>query len=527
MRLGVLLFMTVMAAASWFTHGSLSEEVSWAIVLDCGSTGTRLHMYRVSAGSGEVLSEFTPPTDEDLELLKVEPGISDFVTTTAELDAYLSPLLLQAARWIPAEHHAKARIRALATAGMRMLPTAAQRRIWAALSAAIVRHTTFDHRSGDTMTISGEFEGIFILLAVSHMLGRDIAGLGALDMGGASSQISFAPPSDEAPVLADAYHLTRDGTTSLLYSHSYMRSGESEGETRVAELLAADAEAGGRDVDAGRPLTNPCYNRGYSQTVRVPAHPAARPPSSRGANASANSNANAVDRKLLLVGSGDWEACRALTLRLVHLDYECTLAPCALQGVYQPSPAGVTFYATSGFFFVANGLGLAGWDAATPLSWRAIAEAGEAYCARPWAEIADEFTMTFCFQSAFVATLLEAFAIPADDATQVRFARELGGYEVAWALGAQVYFGDEERCQVTSALPSRGLSRRPLAAGSGQGAAAARLAPRAALLHTSSLAIGLPASLLLGCVIGALVALRSPMCARWLGPKRDRAQMLA
>ena len=46
---------------------------------------------------------------------------------------------------------------------------------------------------------------------------------GALDLGGASTQISFAPGRS---IMADSYRATVNQQTTQVYSHSYMNAGQ-------------------------------------------------------------------------------------------------------------------------------------------------------------------------------------------------------------------------------------------------------------------------------------------------------------
>ena len=94
-----------------------------------------------------------------------------------------------------------------------------------------------------------------------------------------------------------------------------MMSGAEQAQRRLAALLAADeATASDDDQILGerRPLVSPCFNRGYEQNMSVPTTHMHLPTAHEG---------GAEVRQV--VGSGNWEACRALTTRLVHLDYEC------------------------------------------------------------------------------------------------------------------------------------------------------------------------------------------------------------
>ena len=111
--------------------------------------------------------EFLPDYEEDQDLLETEPGISSFSGGTDGLDTYMGSLLAQAARWVPASEQPNTQVRALATAGMRMLSEQEQTPIWDAIAAA-VRASPF--ALGATQTIAGEYEGIFNWMSVKYIL---------------------------------------------------------------------------------------------------------------------------------------------------------------------------------------------------------------------------------------------------------------------------------------------------------------------------------------------------------------------
>ena len=55
------------------------------------------------------------------DLLEASPGISSFVSDPAGATPYFAALPRQAARWVPADKAPVTKVRALATAGMRLL----------------------------------------------------------------------------------------------------------------------------------------------------------------------------------------------------------------------------------------------------------------------------------------------------------------------------------------------------------------------------------------------------------------------
>ena len=354
----------------------------------------------------------------------------------------MAPLLANASRIVPAG--ARARVRVLATAGMRLLPPERQRPVWNEVRAALRRHTNFTFEAHDVRTLSGNYEGLYHWMAIRHIIGDAAPNhLGGLDLGGASSQIAFSPAADGGGIMQDAYVVAEDASAAgkdspaRVYSHSYMRFGQEQAQLRLAGRLeaAADAAVAGTAVagaGAGanaatsvpmRPVNNPCFLRGYARNVSL----------------GCDGQDRGKCRARLLVGTGNWSLCREAVTPLLHREYECVLPPCAVMGEYSPNVSGVQFFASAFFFYVANGLGLVARDGRWDGTWRDIELAGRRYCERPWSDVSsNKYAANYCFGSAFVPALLEAYAIPADS-TAVAYVRRMRGFEVAWALGAMLF----------------------------------------------------------------------------------------
>jgi len=313
-----------------------------------------------------------------------------------------------------------------------LLSAEAQAPVWAASELAL-KASPVAYSNGDAYPISGNFAGLFNWLAIKYILSNAPPGLGGLDLGGASMQIAFAQP-ESGSILEDAYFMTRNGTTAHVYSHSYMRMGTNEAHRRLVQMLVNDEDASAGALLSS--LANPCLNPGYqtTQTVACPSQ-----------------GGDLCTRQIH--GTGDWQACNKLTTRLMHHEYECLLPPCAAMGVYQPSAKGVQFYAVSAFFYTVNGLGLAPWKGEWHGSSRQIADTATSFCTRPYSEIiaGDKYAGGFCFNAAHIVSLLSALGI-GDESSSVAFSRKLNGFSVSWPLGAQLYFGAEQRCKIYSRL---------------------------------------------------------------------------
>ncbi|KAK3890747.1 hypothetical protein Pcinc_005321 [Petrolisthes cinctipes] len=202
------------------------QERVFAVVIDAGSTGSRVLAF----------SFFKSLTDNSLKLddqlwHEVKPGLSSYADNPKEGANSLLPLLELARERVPAEYRAKTPLVLKATAGLRLLPPekadALLQEVNVVLSASGF-HTT-EHSVG---IMDGRDEGIFSWFTVNYLMDR-LTGdpkdsLVALDLGGASTQITFLPIKPDTLTSTPADYLT---TISLLrqnlnlYTHSYLGLG--------------------------------------------------------------------------------------------------------------------------------------------------------------------------------------------------------------------------------------------------------------------------------------------------------------
>lgn len=169
---------------AWDEAWSRAEE-NWlyAVVVDAGSTGCRVYVYQ-HVSSERIVSWKGP---------KTTPGLSSIAPSgVAE---YIRPLVEFARSKVPESERKRTPFKVLATAGMRLMKISLARVMYDAVFAALPRDFATDRR--DVRTISGEDEAYFEALAVNYAYGTiDSVGrasrrpLGALDLGGASTQIA-------------------------------------------------------------------------------------------------------------------------------------------------------------------------------------------------------------------------------------------------------------------------------------------------------------------------------------------------
>ena len=194
-----------------------------AVVLDAGSTGSRVLAYTFHRhlATGRLVL--------DAELwLESQPGLSSYAGAPADGAASLAGLLAAARERVPAALHAATPVTLMATAGLRLLPAAEAEALLAA-AAETLEGSGF-HNRGVAMMRELD-EGVFGWLTVNYLLEQldsPMKSYVALDLGGGSTQVTFAPR--HAATFAGApegfLHPVRvAGEEVQLYSHSYLGLG--------------------------------------------------------------------------------------------------------------------------------------------------------------------------------------------------------------------------------------------------------------------------------------------------------------
>ena len=149
--------------------------------------------------------------------------------------------------------------------------------------------------------LSGEEEGTFGWVAANALLStlRDdsSATYGALDLGGASTQVTFHP--DES-ILAGFFPLTLANSSHSLFTHSYLYYGADQARYSMYNDLITttpDQSATSTSTAVTKTVINPCFPTGYTAT--------------------ADPNNPTVEFQ----GSSDWDACLAAATKLIQ-DYQ-------------------------------------------------------------------------------------------------------------------------------------------------------------------------------------------------------------
>ena len=283
------------------------EDFGYGCIIDAGSSGSRIYVYKWPIRSFSSLPiPLTQVYQTALFVEKVNPGLSTFLDNPEGAGPVIEKLLANAKPHIP-EGISLSTVPVYlgATAGMRVLDPKAAEKIFEAIRNTL-RSSKFLFRDEWARIISGEEEGTYSWIAANYLKGAFEQGAqkttyGALDLGGASTQITFIP---EESILANMFPIRMSEHVNYqVYTHSYLYYGVNEAIARFNNLLLKDA-------GSSRFVDNPCYPKGYNKG---------------GFN-----------------GTSDWDSCLRETSGLFDFKSQCFHSDgeqerCSFNGVYQPA----------------------------------------------------------------------------------------------------------------------------------------------------------------------------------------------
>jgi hypothetical protein len=460
------------------------SSASYAVVCDAGSTGTRAYVYSLAGGVGARV--------QAQRAAKVKPGLSTFGGRPHEAVDYLMELVADATPLVPAHLRAQTPLFVRATAGMRLIPEHEQQAVYDALFAGLrnrqaqgepgVGAVPFLIRREQFATLTGDEEGFFGLLAVNYLKGvigadlmpdlrrPDLATalthrkymdgkpwvIGALDLGGSSTQISFSALRGTP---TDGSGHSRPFEPRDAYVHSYLGIGAELSRAMVQEHYASRAVA--KQADR---IDFPCFFPGFELEVV------------HRSTGLLDGRISGSGPRITLVGSGNATECSAAIAAVVLgrplATYArgglvpvsnppvaaCLSPPCGIGNVSQPPVGGLDFLAMSMHFYAVDCMRTllppsSAASAALRDRWPQpsiddISRAAVDWCQLTWSQLSAGQLGTHpltspeklphrCYDANYVATLLgpSGFGISTHE-QRVTFSLEVDGTEVEWTLGA-------------------------------------------------------------------------------------------
>eukprot|EP00753_Platysulcus_tardus_P008324 PLAT15899.1.p2 GENE.PLAT15899.1~~PLAT15899.1.p2 ORF type:complete len:490 (-),score=217.63 PLAT15899.1:37-1506(-) len=388
-------------AAAVLTNEKLVGN-DYGIMMDGGSHHTGLGVYTWPARYNQKTPLVRSMAKQISSKSEVKPGISSYADNPQAIAASLKPLIDYAKTLVPKKQWASTPIFLRATAGMRLLNLSNPDGSAAVLAAVrkVFRDSGFYTQDRHVSIMPGWQEGLYGWVTVNYLLGELRSGspetIGAMDLGGASTELTFEPHSE---VKKDEHDITLFGRTYRPYAHSYLYYGAAEYGTLILNDLAAAAPQ-------NKTIMNPCLPIGFSQ------------------NGTTNTS-----RTVLQLGSGDFLSCLSYARAVLH---EPDFA-----SVYRPQiPGDMKVIAFSNFASTVASLGLP-QDA----SLNHIALAGQTFCASTY-NPKTSLPWYTCVDAAVTVALCLDYGFKEDGDPRLEFREAYQGTDLDWTMGAMLFEAD-------------------------------------------------------------------------------------
>lgn len=258
--------------------GNVFGRPYFTVVVDCGSTGTRVNVYEwVMKGERKqelpMLLHSYPDFSTKSPLwngscqyhcMQSEPGLDKFVGNYSGVKAALEPLILWAEQQVPRERWGETPVFVLATAGLRRLDVVDVKKVLDDAEAVVRKHG-FLHRRSWIRVLSGKEEAYYGWIALNYKMGRlgnnsRLPTLGLLDLGGSSLQVVM-----EVDESGDDKHLVRSKIGLFqhqILAYSLPEFGINKAFDRTVSLLSqvqALKEGSGHKLELGHPCLGSDY----------------------------------------------------------------------------------------------------------------------------------------------------------------------------------------------------------------------------------------------------------------------------
>ena len=387
---------------------------------------------------------------------------------------HMMPAFDYAGKVVPSTFHDTTRVWYAATAGMRLLTITEQDAIYDALYQGLMDRSDFVFRGmrrDDIGTLSGDLEGFYgavaanylkgtinAALELDHMPTTDIprspaAPIGALDMGGSSTQIVFLPRHHVDDVEEESCANPEENCMNPrkqpagrmegrdFFATSYLSYGVDQFRERLWNTWIEEHKqaAANGDTCSSELLSNPCSFKGYQLEWEG----------------------------YSFVGTGDAAECIRQVQRLIpHPEESVTENLGTHVGGVEHPPVHGKFFAMSLYFFTLDSLrelSTNNKDAyeALNLSWpnpsiQELYDALDGLCGRAWQGDLEEIQHTAhaftraevlphrCLESVYMVTLLRDGFGFSPESRDITFTFLVDGSEVEWSLGMALSMRMEE-----------------------------------------------------------------------------------
>ncbi|GMI45306.1 hypothetical protein TrCOL_g13325 [Triparma columacea] len=456
-------------------------------MIDAGSGGSRLHVYEYDRRS---FSTLPPPVSDvatDSQWTKrLKPGLSSFANVREEelpavLADYMRPMLTFAKKVLKEKksHWGEYHIYLKATGGMRTLSVEDRTKLMDTVRdlfqnkyPELLKNPFRIDGIDQIRVISGEEEAIYGWTAINYLMGTLISNsggsgtvispnitYGALDMGGASTQISFYEPGED--IMSNLFKMQLGGSKHWnVYAHSFLYFGINSARERNSARIVHEQDKGRPNHErlSGR-YYNPCFNGGYETNFTSKIHFNDNDVESWLSSSAVGNNAQEYSVSLYggVLPDTDFHQCYTYTVSLLRKESNawCDFAhggDCSYAGIYQP-PIPYQSARYGGFFAFANYLKL--WHfLKLPIKANVgqVKARAEEICSMSFDELINynseihkkgkdvnlEELSDYCFHSTYTYSMLhDGYGF--SDSTNITVASIINGQKVTWALGSALY----------------------------------------------------------------------------------------
>ncbi|XP_026170883.1 ectonucleoside triphosphate diphosphohydrolase 1 [Mastacembelus armatus] len=433
--IAIVALVTVAVLQNW----PLSQKYKYGIVLDAGSSHTALYIYEWPAEK----DNNTGRVEQTHSCTVKGPGISSYASAPQKAGESLTECMQEAVHRVPKKRHHETPLYLGATAGMRLLNvqnSSASNKVFQAVDEAL---REFPFAFQGARILSGQEEGAFGWVTVNYLDDRLRQGLetnGALDLGGASTQISFVSSNyDGSESPSNSVNFRLYGNDYNLYTHSFLCYGKDQA---LRMTLAQQTRSGPTSI------LDPCFHDGYSETKEY---------------SKLYDSPCVSDRKpqeapstYIHTGKGNFHQCQEIVKSVFNFTH-CQYSQCSFNGIFQPHLQG-PFGAFSAYYFVMNFLKLTN----TSIPLEQVKEKLAHYCATPWTQIQKQYPNVkhkylaeYCFSGTYILTLLtEGYNFTSESYPNIKFIKEIKGSDAGWTLGYML--------NLTNMIPAEAPDSPPL-----------------------------------------------------------------
>ncbi|KAM7392090.1 hypothetical protein PAMP_022725 [Pampus punctatissimus] len=447
---GILL---VVVPAKWMEK---APENMYGIVLDAGSSHTSMYIYKWPADKQNNTGIVTQHSECHVK----GGGISSYAGEHGGAARSLEACMNQAMRDIPKFRHHQTPLYLGATAGMRLLhivnPIESQR----VLKEVGNKLRSYPFHYQNATILSGQQEGAYGWVTVNYLLenfakygfvgrwlypGRET--IGALDLGGASTQITFET-SEKVENKDNMMELELYGRIYKLYTQSFLCHGQDQ---FLRKLLAHLIKTQGVKAQ----VSHPCYPQDFNTSIQLSKDVFDSP-------CTKNYRPAKFDRHMSVsvVGTGDYQNCLDNVTKMFSV-HNCSYSKCSFDGVFQPNVSG-SFMAFSAFYFAHNYITrLTNISITSPSQMK---RAIRLVCDMNISEmtqktkVSEKYMKNVCAVSNFIQILLtERYGFNKRSLPSISFQKKAGGASVGWALGYMLILSNmlpAESIRLMKALPS-------------------------------------------------------------------------